>query len=175
MSISMNTRNWLPWAAVAAARSATCCTWSTQTLKRPCRASCASNVALAGPTVWLLMWMSATPACRKGSASLTFWQQMPTAPRCSWASAMAGVLCALACGRRATPAAVAAACIASRLRSKASRSSTSAGVSMAVIASPGRAAGGSAGRSAMVYTMSSSGYWRKMPCWLNGRRRGLAR
>ncbi|MCY1374532.1 hypothetical protein D9M69_618810 [compost metagenome] len=92
----------------------------------------------------MLMWMSRMPAATKGSASLTFWQQMPRAPRASWRRAIWGHLCALAWGRKATSCRSAQACIARRFASKAVRSSARLGVSTRAKGSPGWAAGGSA-------------------------------
>ena len=46
------------------------------------------------------------PAATNASASPTFWQQMPAAPRSICSSAIAGHLCDFACGRSAMPRAV---------------------------------------------------------------------
>ena len=67
-----------------------------------CLASAARRASFVAPTISLVTSTSRTPAATKASASPTFWQQMPTAPRSICASAMSGHLCDFACGRSAT-------------------------------------------------------------------------
>ena len=68
------------------------------------------------------------PASTNTSASPSFAQQMPAAPASICKAATSGLLCVLACGRSATPAALAAACMRAMLASSRGRSTRTAGV-----------------------------------------------
>ena len=76
------------------------------------------------------------PALTNGIASVSFWQQTPTAPAATWARAIVTDLCALACGRTATPRADAAPAMRATFASKASRSSSNDGVATSASESP---------------------------------------
>src|SRR5574341_421252 len=75
------------------------------------------------------------------SASLTFWQQTPTAPPATWRRAITGHLWLLLWGRSRTGLPATAWARRARLRSKASRSSNRAGVSTASRGIPTSAGG----------------------------------
>ncbi len=77
--------------------------WSTATPSRARVASAASRSSLAPPQISLVTSTSPTPPSTMISASLTFWQQTPTAPRAICRQAMTGLLCVLACGRSRMP------------------------------------------------------------------------
>src|ERR1051325_7747313 len=72
--------------------------------------------------------MSLTPAAAKTSASPTFAQQMPKAPRSICIFATTGDLCVFACGRRRVPALDASCCTRSMLLARRERSMTTCGV-----------------------------------------------
>ena len=107
---------------------------------RACPASSSRWRILDSPITSLVTSTSRMPAATNTAASLTFWQQMPTAPSATWRRAISGHLWLLAWGRRRTLPPASASAMRCRLRSKAGRSSTSAGVSMALTGSPGCAA-----------------------------------
>src|ERR1700742_2074162 len=81
------------------------------------------------------------PPATSASASDTFWQQTPTAPKAICRAAMTDDLCVLACGRRRTPSRFTSAAIFSRLRASASRSTIRAGVSISDTGAPISAGG----------------------------------
>src|SRR5260221_10093510 len=68
------------------------------------------------------------PAAANTSASPTFAQQMPTAPRSICIFATMGDLCVFACGRRRIPALDASPCTRAMLFSRRERSTTTCGV-----------------------------------------------
>ena len=145
--ISTYTSSWQPTAVAACDKSRTFCASSTQTPICARRASAASRASLGLPTMWLVMRISLTPAAANASASLTFWQHTPTAPKAICRSATAGVLCILACGRNRICRLRAKSAIRTRLRSSTSRSAISAGVSTSstrvpMAAGAGHCAGG---------------------------------
>src|SRR5437762_5945830 len=72
--------------------------------------------------------MSAMPASAKTSASPSFAQQTPTAPRSICQRATMGDLCVFACGRKRMPAADARSCTRSMLRIARARSMRTCGV-----------------------------------------------
>src|SRR5713101_7480661 len=76
--------------------------------------------------------MSAIPSSAKISASPSFAQQMPTAPRSICRAATRGDLCVLACGRSRSPRAFAADCMRDRLRVSFDDSTRTAGVGISV-------------------------------------------
>ena len=73
------------------------------------------------------------PAAAITSASPSLAQHIPTAPASIWSRATRGDLCALACGRQATPASAQSSAMRARLRSNASASTKSTGVSSSAI------------------------------------------
>src|SRR5690349_6214714 len=75
------------------------------------------------------MWSGPMPASANTSASPSFAQQSPIAPRSSCFFAMTGDLWVFACGRTFLPVRFENAAIRSRFRSNASTSTRSAGVS----------------------------------------------
>src|SRR6187402_3374543 len=77
--------------------------------------------------------MSAIPSAANTSASPSFAQQMPTAPRSICSAATRGDLCVLACGRSRLPPAFAADCMRDRLRVSFDWSTRTAGVGSSVI------------------------------------------
>src|SRR5437879_4286203 len=86
--------------------------------------------------------MLSTPPSTMASASPTFWQHTPTAPRAICRRPITAHLCVFACGLRRTPLPATALAILSRLRWKASSSISRAGVSTSLRGAPISAGGG---------------------------------
>ncbi len=93
----------MPAAASAGERPRATTSESPTTAMSASPASAASRSAFAAPTSGNVSRMSRSPAASITSASPSFWQVIPTAPARSCMCAIAGSLCVLMCGRKASP------------------------------------------------------------------------
>src|SRR6266542_3475762 len=118
--------------AIVAAASASSTTVVTGA--RP--ASATRRATFSVPAISVVTSSGPIPASAMTSATPSFAQHIPIAPRSSWRRATSGDLCVFAWGRIALPVERENAAIRSRLRSKASRSMTSAGVSTSASGRP---------------------------------------
>ena len=133
---STSTSSLTPAARAAASSAATLPASSAHTAMRARFASAARRFSFVAPTTSFAISTSGTPPSTIASASLTFWQHTPTAPRFIWRNAISGHLWLFACGRIAIFLPASEASMRSRLRSNASRSRISAGVSTSASGMP---------------------------------------
>src|SRR5579872_1222987 len=131
----------MPARSAAWASSATLARLSVQTEMSASRASSASRSTLRRPATSLETRTFCTPPRTIASASETFWQQTPTAPRAICILAISGDLWVLACGRSFALVFATVSAMRARLRSSASRSTSSAGVSISSKGMPASAGG----------------------------------
>ena len=121
-------------------RAAATCSRVVDADRQPsrCRRSPPAARALSAPAISFDSSTSPIPAPTKISASPSDCAQSPTAPAATCRRPISGHLCALPCGRIATPVGSTSPCSRAMFASNASRSSSSAGVSTSATRVAGR-------------------------------------